>query len=81
MRVQSVTWVAVLISPSDPVSRAGSPSPLIPLPSREGGWRLVYFSARPLPLSSGLRIKSAMTGWGGVVVLSFVFGHGQVMVL
>ena len=66
VRVQSVAWAAMVdcscgwwwlelscCHPLVPVSRAGSPSPLIPLPSRE-------------------RVTE--------VVLSFMFGHGQVMV-
>ena len=86
-----------------------SPSPLIPLPSRERGigglgclvvtppcgYCLEASMTATLPCSSGLRIKSAMTGttrrfrirsgmtgWGreqGDV--SFMFGHGHVMVL
>ena len=60
LRVQSVTWVGMLISPSAPVSSTGTG--FDPLPSRERGIRLVL-SCSPVPpcRPSGLRIKSAMT--------------------
>ena len=44
-----------------------SPSPLIPLPSRERGIRLCWLVS-PVP-PCGLRIKSAMTGRGYVVIV------------
>ena len=64
VRVQSVTraamvdcpcdwwWLVLSCSPSDPVSRAGSPSPLIPLPSRERGFHLA--AALWIPAYAGM---------------------------
>ena len=76
VRVQSVTGSGVLISPS----------PLIPLPSRERGiGRFVLFTRVTLP-PCGYCLKAQYDGQpmrerGTEVVLSLLFGHGQVMVL
>ena len=80
-RVQSVTWAAVVgcpcgrllsCSPSDPVSRAGSPSPLIPLPSRERG-----IPPHRRPVDSRLRGNDG-PGCVVIVVLSWP-SHGFVV--
>ena len=56
VRVQAVTWVGVLISPS----------PLIPLPSRERGYMVgVVLFTRVTLSPCGYCLKASMTGRGG----------------
>ena len=64
-----------------------SPSPLIPLPSRERGKVVVlsWTCCLPARLTSGLRIKSAMTvlvglrGWLWVCVAWYSLLHGGLL--
>ena len=51
----------VLFHPLIPVSGTGTGFDSSPIKG-EGDWWVCLFTARPLPLPSGLRIKSAMTG-------------------
>ena len=55
-------WIADQVrNDVDDAGALFSPSPLIPLPSRERGYMVGVVLLPPLPCPSGLWIKSAMT--------------------